>query len=120
MLTFIDSTYVLDDAAKKFITDEPDKPFWVLYVTVYSSEGTILNAGDCWDSWDDVLGCIATCWDHDKEATESYSDEEWDEDRSLRENVVYVRDIDAFLLIDPKGKIHGAQPANFLRQECEN
>ncbi len=120
MLTFIDSTYVLNDDAKEIIAKETDKPFWVLYVTVYSSEGTILNAGDSWESWDDVLGCINTCWDDDRNACESCADVTWDPDESLRENVVYVRDIDAFLLVDPDGKIHGAQPANFLRQEREN
>lgn len=116
MLTFTDSTYVLNDDTKEIIKKEIDKPFWVLYVSVYSSEGTVLNAGDSWDSWNDVLGCIKTCWDDDKKATEDYG-EEWDSDESLKENVVYVRDIDAFLLVDPDGKIHGAQPANFLRQE---
>ena len=115
MITFLDSTYVLNDTTKDIIKGETD-PFYVLYVSVYSSEGTILSAGDSWDNWDDVLGCIKTCWDGDRNATEDYG-EEWDSDESLRENVVYVRDIDAFLLIDPEGKIHGAQPANFLRKE---
>lgn len=118
MFTFIDRTYVLDDSCKEWIK-ETNKPFYILYVTVYSSEGTIINAGDSWDSWDDVLGCIRTCWDHDKEAEEEQGNE-WDEDESLRENVVYVRDIDAFLLVDPEGKIHGAYPANFLRKEVSN
>ena len=119
MLTFIDSTYVLTETTESIIKKET-APFYVLYASLYSSEGTFLSAGDSWDSWDDVLGCIKTCWENDKEATEESSEEEWDEDQSLRDNVVYVRDIDAFLLVDPDGKIHGAYPANFLRKEVSN